>query len=151
MLPDDALKRACYVTRFLFADHSGIREWYYKFSGRIAVMGVNETTTMIPEHSYLDPKWDTRARGLGATEGTPICTGAEENVLCYSKDRYGNEDILLHEMCHGVHWLGARYAIAGWNDRLIEAHKHANSTGLWSNTYAIKTFREYFVSIYIYN
>ena len=138
--------RACYVTRFLFADHSGVRQWYYKNNGRIAVMAVSENTTDIPEHSSLDPKWDWRARGLGATEGMPICTGAEENVMCYEKDRYGKEDILLHEMAHGVHWLGAKYAISDFNDRLKTAYTVAKEAGLWNKTYAMSTFREYFVS-----
>ena len=85
--------------------------------------------------------------GLGGTQGNPITTGAEENVLCAPPDRYGNEDILLHELAHGVHLLGARYAISGWHDRLQEAYNSAQTSGLWENTYAMSTFKEYFVSI----
>ena len=137
--------RACYVTRFLFADLR-VRQWYYKNNSRIAVMAVSENTTDIPEHSSLDPKWDWRARGLGASEGMPICTGTEENVMCYEKARYGKEDILLHEMANRVHWLGAKYAISDFNDRLKTAFTVAKEAGLWNKTYAISTFREYFVS-----
>ena len=34
---NDAIKRACYVTRFLFADHSQIRRTVYKVSGKISL------------------------------------------------------------------------------------------------------------------
>ena len=74
-VPDDALKRACYVLRFLLADHSGVRNNYYQRYGRVGIMATTEYTTNIPEHSWLDPVfWNARARGLGATEAWPIST-----------------------------------------------------------------------------
>ena len=82
-LTDDALKRACYTVRFLFADHSGIRATFYKFGGRFAVMSATEVTLDIPEHSHMDPWWNKRARGLGGSFKVPIVTGAEENLLCW--------------------------------------------------------------------
>lgn len=81
---DDALKRACYTVRFLFADHSGIRAMVYKLGGRFAIMSATEVTLDIPEHSRMGEYWNHRARGLGATLYNPITTGAEENVLCYA-------------------------------------------------------------------
>ena len=146
-MTDSALKRACYVTRFLMADHSGVREWYYRLSGRVAVIGAHEQTTQIPEHSWLPPWWNQRARGLGATETAPVSTGGEENLLCYTNDRYRNEDIFLHEFSHGVHLLGAKYAISGWDSRLQQLYATAKRTGLWANTYAMSTDKEYFVSL----
>ena len=80
---NDALKRACYTVRFLFADHSGIRATFYKFGGRFAVMSATEVTLDIPEHSHMDPWWNKRARGLGGSFKVPIVTGAEENLLCW--------------------------------------------------------------------
>ena len=75
-VPDEALRRACYVTRFLMADHSGVRNNYYRRYGRVGIMATDEYTTHIPEHSWLDPVfWNARARGLGATEQWPISTG----------------------------------------------------------------------------
>ena len=118
-VPEEALKRACYVLRFMMADHSGIMNNFYKRYGRVGVMATTEYTTDIPEHSWLDPVfWNARARGLGATEAWPISTGAEENILCYAHDQYAIEDIFLHEFAHGVHLLGAKYAISGWDARL---------------------------------
>ena len=75
-VPDDALRRACYITRFLMADHSGVRNNYYRRYGRVGIMAKDEYTTHIPEHSWLEPVfWNARARGLGATEQWPISTG----------------------------------------------------------------------------
>ena len=58
--------------------------------------------TSIPEHRHLGRWWDTRARGLGGTLHIPVSSGAEENLLCYSNDRYRSEDIFLHEFSHGI-------------------------------------------------
>lgn len=145
-VPDDALKRACYITRFVFADNYAVRNSFYLRSGRTAVIGANEGTTYIPEHSFLPAWWNQRARGLGATISAPVSTGGEENLLCYSNDRYRNEDIYLHEFSHGVHNLGAKYAINGWNNRLVNQYNSARRRGLWANTYSMSTVEEYFVS-----
>lgn len=143
---DNALKRACYVTRFLFADSFAVRNSFFQRSGRTAVIGQNEGTTSIPEHSFLPAWWNDRARGLGATDHAPVSTGGEENLLCYRNDRYPNEDIFLHEFSHGVHNLGAKYAINGWNQRLARQYSVARQRGLWRNTYSMSTVEEYFVS-----
>ena len=146
---DSALQRACYVVRFLLADHSGVREWFYKLSGRLAVIGVNEQTTNIPEHSWLPDSSNSRTRGLGATEGIPISTAGEENLLCITTiDRYRNEDIFLHEVAHGIHTLGARFAIPGWEDRLQDLYNQSLAAGRWYRTYAISNYAEYFVSCF---
>ena len=80
---DEAMKRACYVTRFLFADHSRVRQSYYARSGRVAVIAANEGVTTIPEHRWLGPSWNARARGLGATDNAPVSTCGEEHMLCW--------------------------------------------------------------------
>ncbi|XP_063429761.1 uncharacterized protein LOC134712290 isoform X1 [Mytilus trossulus] len=143
-VPDDALKRACYITRFVFADNYAVRNSFYKRSGRTAVIGQREGTTNIPEHSFLPAWWNQRARGLGATDYAPVSTGGEENLLCYQNDRYRSEDIYLHEFSHGVHNLGAKYAISGWNQRLISQYANAKRRGLWARTYSMSTVEEYF-------
>ncbi|XP_076435651.1 uncharacterized protein LOC143275438 [Babylonia areolata] len=141
---DNAMKRACYITRFLFADHSRVRQSYYARSGRVAVIGENERTTDIPEHSWLGPGWNQRARGLGATDSAPVSTCGEENILCLRSDRWHDEDIMIHELAHGVHLLGAKYAISGWQRRLESLYRSAKYSGKWANTYAMSTQDEYF-------
>lgn len=71
---DAALRRACYVVVFLFADRQDIRRSFYKRRGRAGVIAVTEGVTSIPEHSWLQSWWNQRARGLGATVTHPIST-----------------------------------------------------------------------------
>ena len=71
---DEALRRACYVVVFLFADRQDIRSWFYKRRGRAGVIAHSEGVTSIPEHSWLGSWWNQRARGLGATLTHPIST-----------------------------------------------------------------------------
>ncbi|XP_043227798.1 uncharacterized protein LOC122384461 [Amphibalanus amphitrite] len=145
-VPDAALRRACYIVRFLFADVRAVRDSYRRRRGRVAVIGRAERTTQIPEHSSLGPAWDGRARGLGATDSAPVCTIGEENLLNYGypADRWHTEDIGLHEFAHGLHLLGARYALPDWERRLEAAHRAALRRGLWTNTYAATNHIEYF-------
>ncbi|CAH1787594.1 unnamed protein product [Owenia fusiformis] len=114
---NDALKRACYTLRFMLADRSDIRNAFYKAGGRVAIIGVNEGTTSIPEHSNLPAWWNERARGLGATWAQPVSTAGEENARCLPNDRY-KQDIVLHEFSHALHLIGANNAISGFHDRL---------------------------------
>lgn len=71
---DAALRRACYVVVFLFADRQDIRTWFYRRYGRAGVIASSEGVTHIPEHSWLPSWWNQRARGLGATITHPIST-----------------------------------------------------------------------------
>nr|KAG5690278.1 hypothetical protein BaRGS_018630 [Batillaria attramentaria] len=131
----------------MLADRADIRQSFYSLSGRVAIMAKSEVTTSIPEHSNLDPYWNTRARGMGATAAQPISTGAEENVLCYGyPDKY-REDIFMHELAHGLDNLGATYVIPNWKNRLQQTFDHAVSRGLWADTYAGSNPTEYFVGI----
>ncbi|PIK56731.1 hypothetical protein BSL78_06373 [Apostichopus japonicus] len=140
---DRALQRACYVVRFLLADRPDLRQAMYAKYGRVAIMATNEVTQNIPEHSFLPPFWNTRARGLGGTLQIPVSTGAEENVLCLRSDGY-REDIFLHEFAHGIHKIALTTAVAGFNSRLTNAYNSARRRGLWQNTYADDTVDEYF-------
>ncbi|KAL8595646.1 hypothetical protein ACOMHN_025682 [Nucella lapillus] len=51
---------------------------------------------------------------------------------------------MIHEMSHGVHLLGAKYAISGWQGRLQSLYRSAKYSGKWANTYAMSTQDEYF-------
>ena len=41
-VPDSALKRACYVVRFLLGDRKVIRKYMYRYFGRVGIMGARE-------------------------------------------------------------------------------------------------------------
>ncbi|PIK56729.1 hypothetical protein BSL78_06371 [Apostichopus japonicus] len=131
------------VCQMTSADRPDLRQAMYAKYGRVAIMATNEVTQNIPEHSFLPPFWNTRARGLGGTLQIPVSTGAEENVLCLRSDGY-REDIFLHEFAHGIHKIALTTAVAGFNSRLTNAYNSARRRGLWQNTYADDTVDEYF-------
>jgi len=115
---------------------------------RHAVMGTypSERTTNIPEHAFLEPVyWNERARGLGATMAVPVGSGAEENVLCHSNDRYKGEDITVHEFAHSLHLTGLAPVFSDFDRRLQALYYAARSSGVWgSGHYAMTDFKEYF-------
>ena len=43
-LSDSALRRACYVVRFIFADRPDLRRSYYRMFGRFALMATTEVS-----------------------------------------------------------------------------------------------------------
>ncbi|RUS77244.1 hypothetical protein EGW08_014997, partial [Elysia chlorotica] len=144
-VPDEALRRACYTLRFLLAGHSKVRKSFYRMSGRVAVIGRNEGTNNIPEHSHLPNWWNQRARGLGGTPHAPVSSGGEENVLCYH--RYNSFKIEnYHFFLISNTTPGAAQGIPGWDRRLRALYARSKSRGLWANTYSMSTPEEYFVS-----
>ncbi|MCU0353040.1 MAG: hypothetical protein MUD08_04760 [Cytophagales bacterium] len=115
---------------------------------RVAVMAASEVTTDIPEHrdlyqAFPGTDWNKRARGLGATPERPASSCAEENLLCQASDLYAGEDILIHEFAHTIHVMGLNGADASFDTSLRELYQKAKDKGLWTNTYAISDYREY--------
>jgi hypothetical protein len=126
----------------------GIEQYFNAYNVRIAVMSKDEVTTDIPEHSDLnevfpETNWDTRGRGFGATIERPATSCAEENLLCYSKDPYKGESILVHEFAHTIHEMGLRYLDSEFDIQLKSIYKMAKKNKLWENTYAISSYTEY--------
>lgn len=115
---------------------------------RVAIMASTELTLDIPEHSDLQQvfpatNWNERARGLGATPARPATSGAEENVLCYERDRYRGESILLHEFAHTFYGMGIAPHEPDFRRRVEAAYRDAMARGLWRNTYAATNVDEY--------
>lgn len=115
---------------------------------RVGVIGINERPTQMPEYSDLytafpGTDWDNRARAYGATIERPLTTDCEENLLCKPGDRYVGEELLTHEFGHGIDELGLRFVNPSFLTDLQNVYAHAQSTGLWTNTYAINNKEEY--------
>lgn len=116
---------------------------------RIAIMAESEVTTDIPEHSDLntafpDTDWDTRARGLGATNARPASSAGEENLLCLNTDIYSGEDIFVHEFAHTIHIMGMNNIDNSFETELGRIYDAAMAAGLWADTYAATNPAEYF-------
>lgn len=94
---DSALRRACYLTRFLFADRRDIRAGYLKHNGYMAVIGRNEPILSLPEYAFLRndkvTDWNQRARGFGATKSLPLSSVGEENIMCYGRPGMSSSEV----------------------------------------------------------
>src|SRR5262249_22098499 len=87
--------------------------------------------------------WDRRARGLGATRQRPAVSCGEENLLNLKGDRYPRENILIHEFAHVIHEIGLAAVDDEFDGRLLQTYQHALAKGLWKDTYAATTHKEY--------
>ena len=74
-VPDDTLRRACYVLRFVLADHSAVRTGFYKRHGRVAVKADSDLMTDIPEYDHRKYRYVAENNGLGGTITVPVSTG----------------------------------------------------------------------------
>lgn len=146
---DAALRQACRVVRQMLSFRPAIRTAMIGNEARISVMARTEVTTDIPEHADLNTAfpgtdWDKRARGLGGTLDRPATSCAEENLLCDATDPYRGENILVHELAHGIDLLGVRESTPTWEARLKDAYTKAIAGGKWKDTYAATNMEEYF-------
>ena len=149
-VPDEALFRARDIIDEMLARRQDLRNTLITNGVRVAIMSRLEVTTDIPEWSDLyeafpETDWDIRARGLGATLIRPATGAAEENLLCYERDSYKHEDILVHEFSHTVLNLGIELLPGGkeFKKRLVSAYENALDSGLWEGTYAATNQEEY--------
>ncbi len=146
---DAAIRVACRIARQMLSFRSDVRTQMQAHAARLAVMARSEVTTDVPEHADLytafpGTDWNKRARGLGGTVDRPASSCAEENVLCDATDPYRGENILVHELSHGVVNLGVVFADKTFTKRLKNAYDAALAAGKWKDTYAGSNVDEYF-------
>jgi len=91
---DRAMRRACYVLRFLLADRHDLVKNYYEAYGRVAIIPAGAKLRSLPEFRFLPRQFDDETPGLGATVSVPVSVAREENIVCDSKDK-SPDDILL--------------------------------------------------------
>ena len=149
-VPDAALQRAqALVAAMLGPVRDDALAAIHDARVRVGVIGVDQVTTDLPEHSDLNEAfpdgadWDTRTRGVAATLARPLTSAAEENLLCLAGDVYAGESILVHEFAHTVHEQGVAVVDATFQGRLEAAYAAAMDAGLWADTYAATNAIEY--------
>ena len=64
-------------------------------------------------------------------------------MLNLKGDRYGQENILIHEFSHAVHQYGMREVDPTFDGRLRRAYEKAMAEGLWKGTYLATDHGEY--------
>jgi hypothetical protein len=142
---DHALREAAWIVRNVVGPRDDLLQAMAANKVRLVVMAWDEYTTDVPEHSRMEPKvfWDRRARGLGATLRNPVVSCAEENLLCYPRDPYSTENILIHEFAHAIHGTAGKALGRDFDRRLRAAFKNATEQGLFKGTYAGTNASEY--------
>ena len=115
---------------------------------RIGVIGRNEVTSDMPEYRdiyalFPFEDWDTRARGLGATDLLPLSSVGEENILCLATDPYAGSSIMVHEFAHTIRTMGLTSVDPAVDQRISLAYDAAMRAGRWDNTYAATNSDEY--------
>ncbi|MEO0413313.1 MAG: hypothetical protein AAF226_00005, partial [Verrucomicrobiota bacterium] len=142
---DYALKEAVFVIRQMIGHRPDVLHALNTENVRLTIMGVNQFTTDVPEHSHLKPAayWDKRARGLGSSKRAPAVSVGEENLLGYDGDPYREESIMVHEFAHSIHH-GLRILDPKFQQRLEQTYNRAKLKGLWKKKYAGQNPAEYF-------
>lgn len=142
-VPDAALTQAGDIVTHMLENLPDVRDALLQSNVRAGVIGADQVTTDMPEYSDLDDHWDDRARGLGATPERPLVSAGEENLLCYSDDRYAGESILVHEFAHTIKGMGLEVLDPSFADHIQELYDRALEEGRWTDTYAATNPGEY--------
>jgi hypothetical protein len=145
VVSDAALVEGAWIVRHMLAGRDDIRKAMTASKTRLVVIAATESTTDIPEHSFLRTRmfWDRRARGLGATPQVPVVSCGEENVLGFVRDPYPSENIVVHEFAHAMHLTGLNTTDPTFDDRLKATFEQATRRKLWLKSYAATNKEEY--------
>ncbi|MBI4607261.1 MAG: hypothetical protein HY721_35295, partial [Planctomycetes bacterium] len=113
---DQALLRARSVVTGLLAGRPDIVAALVKDGMYLIIIGKDQVYTDMPEYrDHPDPTYQNeRVRGTG---GKPTSFG-EENLLSLPLDRYDDESIAVHELCHSVVKKGLWKGTAAARDRV---------------------------------
>ncbi|MEZ5327064.1 MAG: sialate O-acetylesterase [Verrucomicrobiales bacterium] len=143
---DYALKEAAFLVTEMLALRPDVLKAMVNSGSRLCVIGYNEFTTELPGWSHLTPRdfWDARARGMGGSLEDPLCSCAEENLLCYPGDPYSTESIVIHELAHNIHLRGVVNLDPTFDGRVEKTYNKAMAAGLWKGKYASVNHHEYF-------
>ncbi|HEX8906761.1 MAG TPA: hypothetical protein VF771_18060 [Longimicrobiaceae bacterium] len=146
---DAAVLEAAYLVRCMLQNAPDIARQIARNKVRVAVMACDERTRNVPEHSDLEPMFDKRARGVGATSARPASSCAEENLLGCTGDPYRLENIFVHEFAHTIHKMGLDKK---FDKELKQVYDNAMRLGRWQDavkdgekirTYAATNYEEY--------
>jgi hypothetical protein len=144
---DTALASACAIVGRMVSLRDDVRQTMIEQQMRVAVIGVNEVTTDVPEYRNLyqmfpGQDWDV-LRGVGATRLIPVASAGEENLLCLADDWFVGENILVQTFATSV-LLGIEVADDTFDARLDAGYRAAVEADKWRDTYARTNAIEYF-------
>lgn len=148
---DEALIAARKIITGMLSKRKDIADAMKSKGCKVMIIGEKEATLELPEYRHLGKTkekydfWNKRARGFGgAPEHDTSASCGEENIICLPGDRYGGENILIHEFAHIIHMIGIVNVEPDFDDRLTALMNKAKEKGLWEKTYALENKEEYF-------
>src|SRR5262249_46882653 len=130
---DTAITAACTIAFHMLSTRDDVRDSMVRQNMSIAVIGINEVTTNIPEYRNLyqmfpGQDWDS-LRGVGATLQIPVSSAGEENLLCLANDLFAGEQILVQTFATAV-LLGVEDVDSTFESRLRASYDEAKAAGL---------------------
>ena len=144
---DTALASACLIAVNMVRFRADVRAKLIQQRQRVAVLGLTEVTTDVPEYANLyamfPGDWDA-LRGVGATIAIPVSSVGEENLLCQTNDPYAGERVLVQTFATAVLLALERLDGSTFGSRVTAAYDAAMRAGLWQNTYAMENRIEYY-------
>ncbi len=153
-----ALRRAAAIISELLANRPDLlttaAEHIY-----VVVGGQHMLLRDLPEERRVDAMniWPDRdinqpiRGGQGPSIPLPFVLVSESNLLCTEFNHHPDEDTVVHEFAHGIHWaldggLQSR-GVSMFDDQVEELYRSALSEGLWEGHYAAVNHMEYFAEI----
>lgn len=142
---DAALLAARDVVIAMTSHRPELRKALADYDVRVAIVGVSEKRTEIPEHASPEVEAGRKrlSRARGATKEIPVATVGEENVLCFASDRFIQQNMLVHELAHSIENIAMRTLEPEFLSRLRTSYEGAVAAGRWKDTYAGESFGEY--------
>ena len=143
---DQALQQAWYIISNMIASRPDIHEYLANIDrANLLIIGANQDTTDISHMMSLGNAgyWNDRLRGWGGTKTSPETATAEENLLCWSSDRWFDYNVTIHEFAHTIHMVALSSVEPEFGAKLDEAFLHAKEAGLWQDAYAGTNQQEY--------
>jgi|GEM_PF-1113228 len=143
---DQALQQAWYIISNMIASRPDIHEYLANIDrANLLIIGANQDTTDISHMMSLGNAgyWNDRLRGWGGTKTSPETATAEENLLCWSSDRWFDYNVTIHEFAHTIHMIALSSVEPEFGAKLDEAFLHAKEAGLWQDAYAGTNQQEY--------
>ena len=144
-MSDVALKRACYVLRFLLADRESVRQAFYAAQSRVVVLAHDEKIRDLPEYEWLPRVFDSSVRALGGTPLIPVTAIAEENLLCFRNGSSPFEDILVRELAISILLNAIPMTQLKLERQVRVCFRRARENDLWKETSAGESQELYFV------
>ncbi|MGI9642821.1 MAG: hypothetical protein ACR2N9_08560 [Acidimicrobiia bacterium] len=116
--------------------------------GRVIPAG--SRITNVPDYAdlyddYPGTDWNRLGRSFPGTELLPVFSGAEENLLCSTDDRYEGEDIFVRTFAPTIRQFGLDVVDEGTSAAITQAYSRAIAAGLWKNTLAEINDDEYWM------